>query len=500
MAIVNRNLKIEKLKGGLSEQECVKIDEFFNQLNEIINLSLLNTTLLNDHFIDGFEYYLEKGKSIDQMCKILDIKNLGTFYSENQNQYYSLDNAAIVYPLGMKFGQMPMFRLAVELKEDIEPSLLQLALDFTIKRFPTFSAVIKNGFFWHYLETTNYIPLVEKEKDIPCKPISILMRTYRSFRVLYYKNRISVEYFHTITDGLGGMAFLKALLKEYMILKGKRITDDGTIININDEVKEEEAANEFKKAEGAAALSTFVDKKSLQLDGKISPFNLTRILHLEMDSKELKKVASSYNGTVTAYITALEFLAAREAIKKNNGIFNIQIPVNMRKFNGSKTLRNYSMYFNATMDLSALPESRKELVEEIGKQIREKGDEKTMNQMMMTTGKVITSLSFIPLFLKVLLMQMLYGYLGNSIIGSTLSNLGVIEFPKGMKEAVNKVFFVFPPGRPNRVTTSLATFNDRVIFTVVKNCHDQTFENALYRLLKEDGLEIECEGSVEYES
>ena len=193
MARNRRDLHLLKLKGGLSTAEAAKIDAFFEQLMSDKDLPILGKSLLHEHFVAGFEYYLQKGKSVDDICKLLDLSYLGDFYSGKKRTSYSLDNAAIVYPLGMKYGQMPMFRLAVELKEDIQPVLLQLALDFTLKRFPTFSAVIKNGFFWHYLETVNSVFLIEEEKDIPCKPISILLRSYRSFRVLYYRNRLSTS-------------------------------------------------------------------------------------------------------------------------------------------------------------------------------------------------------------------------------------------------------------------------------------------------------------------
>ena len=214
MRRVKRDLQIEKLKGGLDQTDQDKIDSFFSKLNDAVSLPELYKNLLISHFISAFDYYLDNDKDVDYICDMLDLKNLGDFYSDRKRKNYALDNAAIVYPLGMRYGQMPMFRLSCELKEDTRPALLQVALDFTIKRFPCYSAIIKTGFFWHYLETTNNIHLIEEEKDIPCRPISIVLRSKRSMRVLYYKKRISVEFFHTLCDGSGGMIFLKTLLGE----------------------------------------------------------------------------------------------------------------------------------------------------------------------------------------------------------------------------------------------------------------------------------------------
>ena len=443
-----QNLHLQKLKSGRSEAECVRIDDFFNMLDQRLDLPLYSRNLIYQHFFSAFEFFQDHGCLTEDICERMDPKHLGDFYLSHQRRSYTLDNAAIIYPLGMKFGQMPMFRLSVELKEEIEPVLLQLALDFVIKRFPTFSAVIKNGFFWHYLETTNHIVQIEEEKDIPCKPISILLRSYRSLRVLYYKKRISVEFFHSITDGSGGMVFLKTLLGEYFRLQGKSFTYACDVKDPDVAPDEAELVNEFRNAQGKGDLSKFVDRKSLQLDGKMSKTGVSRIIHFVMDSEELKKTSRSYNGTVTAYLCAILLLAARKSIRKNSGIFNIQVPVNMRKFNRSRTLRNYSMYFNVSADLSKISDKR-QLVEDAGTQIREKGDETHMNQMMKITGKLIASLTYIPLFIKIPFMQMIYGYLSNSIIGCTLSNLGVIELPEEILNQVDSFQFILIPGIPS---------------------------------------------------
>ncbi|MBQ9424498.1 MAG: hypothetical protein IJU42_00965 [Erysipelotrichaceae bacterium] len=495
----SRNLYLEKLKGGLDQEDQDRIDVFFHELSDQIDMPILSRDLLVHHFVDAFSYYLEQGKSTEEICELMDYRFLGDFYQGDHRRSFSLDNAAIVYPLGMKYGQMPMFRMAAELKEDVQPVLLQLAVDFTIKRFPSFSAVTKNGFFWHYLETVNHVSLIEEEKDIPCKPISILLRGFRSFRVLYCGKRISVEVFHAITDGSGAMVFLKTLVKEYLRLKEIDAKDDPEIPDINSPVDERELVNEFNEAKENASLSTFVDKRSIQLKGKISRLNLTKITHFEMDAGRLHDTARSYGGTITAYLLALLLIASKDCVNQKEGVFNVQVPVNMRKFNGSRTLRNYSMYFNVTEDLSKLPD-KKELVGDVSRQIAEKGSEKMMNQMMMTTKKVIRSLCLVPLFLKIPLMQLVYAYLGNSIIAFTFSNLGVVKLPEGMKEAVRKLYFVFVPGPPNRIATSLVTANGISVFSIMRNSNDPTFEQRMYELLEEDGLIENTEGSVEYES
>ena len=495
----NKDLRIVKLTGGLGEEDSIRIEHFFSELDEHIDLPMVSHDMLINHFVKAFEYYLDNGYKPDKIIEFLDISNLGDYYKGKKRRFFFLDNAAIVYPLGMKFGQMPIFRLSVELKENIVPELLQIALDFTIKRFPVFSAVIKNGFFWHYLESTNNVPEINEENDIPCKPISIILRTKSSIRVLYYKKRISIEFFHVITDGNGGLIFLKTLLGEYLRLKGIDVVKNNGVLDINEEPKEEEFVNEFANEKGEGDFSTFVDKKSVQLSGKLSNLNLTKIIHFKLASDDLKEVSKKYGGTVTAYILSLIFLAAKKDSIKKEGLFNIQVPINMRKFNGSRTLRNYSMYFNASMDLKDV-DDRSELVKEMGKQIKEKGSEKLMRQMMQTTGKLIRSLAYVPLSLKIPVMQIVYGYLGNSIIGCTLSNLGMIQADESLSKQIDSFEFIIVPGKPNRVSATLVSVNNTTVLTIAKANRETVFEDEIYNLMKEDGLKVEVEGSVDYES
>ena len=260
-------LQAEKIKSGHSKEDREKIDAFFEQVNDSYDLPPVLGEALFHHCTNAFEWYQKRGKTVEEIITLLDPKQLGDHFREESRRVFNLDNAAIVYPLGMKHGQMPMFRLSATLKEEVVPEILQIAADFTIKRFPTFSAIVKNGFFWHYLETTRNLPVIEEEDDAPCKPISIVLRSNRSFRILVYEKRIAIEFFHVLTDGTGGMIFLKTLLGEYFRLLGKDVPAREGVLDIEEKPKEEEFVNEFEKAEGEDDLGTFIEKKSLQLDG-----------------------------------------------------------------------------------------------------------------------------------------------------------------------------------------------------------------------------------------
>ena len=497
--MTHKDLEVEKLCGGLDEEDKSRLIDFFDELDKRIEIAPLQKREMIEDFHKLFEKYLDEGKSVNEIINLLDLNHLQDFYKAREGEWIMLDNAAIIYPLGMRHGRMPMFRLAATLKEEVDPRVLQVALYFTIKRFPTFASVVKRGFFWHYLETVNHAIKVEKEKDAPCKPISLLLRSSRSYRVLYYKNRISLEVFHVITDGSGAFIFLKSLLGEYFRLLGKNISKTNGVFDIDETPKDEERYNAFKMATGKSSMNSFLGASSLQLDGKIQLKNPTNIYHFEMDSNRLIGKAKSYGVTVTAYILALMFMASKEAMSNKSGDLNIQVPVNMRKYNYPKTLRNYSMYFSVShrMDKEV---NKEELIKDISEQMKTKGSEEEMTKMMGITNRLITSLRYVPLIIKQPVAQIVYGYLGNNIIGNVLSNLGVIEVPKEMEGFIESFEAMFLPEAPNKATSTLVTFNGKTRFTIVKNVIDDRYENKIYELFKEDGLEPKVYGSITYES
>ena len=490
---------IQIIKGGLSDEDGKKIDSFFNDLEILVNLSLYDKRLLFNHYLDAFNYYLENNKSVDEIIKLVDLSNLSDFYSTKKRQFFTLDSAGIVYPLGMRFNHMQMFRFSATLKENVIPEILQLALDFTIKRFPSMSTVVKTGFFWHYLETVNNVPVLEEENDIPCKPISIYLRSFRSFRTMYYKNRISVEFFHALTDGAGALVFLKTLIREYYILLGRKVSLIDGVFDINDGIKPEETVNEFINHKGEVDYDTFIDKKAVQMDGKLNRFYPYQIIHFHMDVDKLKEVSKKYNGTITSFLLANIFKAIKSATSKKEGEVVVEVPVNLRQFNNSKTLRNYSMYFLAKKFLDDINDTEK-LVSDMNEQLKEKANMDYMKKKIATANSLISKLSHIPLIIKNPIFQLLYTYFSASVMTCVFSNLGVVKMPEEIQDDIDDFIVLFPPDRPNRASCTLITYNNKAILTIVKLCKEDAFESALYDCLSKQGLKIEVKGSVEYES
>lgn len=485
--------------GSLSDTDKDELSRFFQRLDEHLTLPEAESRLIRQDFGRAILYYVENGVPLTEALRRIDVSKLGGYYARPPILWYPLDDAAKIYPLSMKRNQMNMFRLSSYLTQDVVPELLQLALTFTIKRFPTFATTIKTGFFWHYIDATKRRFNIEQEKGVPLAPINVSADGAQSFRVKYYNNRISVEFFHILTDGTGGIIFLKTLIAEYLRLTGVDIPTGEGVLDIAASPSPEETENDFPKAETDDISKGLMDKAAVQMSGRLSAVKPCRVLHFEMDSEQLRQVAKSKNTTVTAYILSVMFVAGRYSTDQTKGRVQIQVPINMRQYYESKTLRNFSMYCNIKMPLQEIS-GVEDILPEVGRQLKEKASKSNMSRMINASVRLVRALRFVPLFVKRPFAVLVYGFLGDKVFSNTISNLGVIKLPPEMSPYVEKLDFLLGASVSNRAACAMLTYNNVATLGITKMTADPSFENKLYELFLSDGITPVVRGSELYGS
>ena len=490
--------EFQRLVATFSSEEQKLLREYFQQLDQHILLPKeWKLPMLHD-FEQGILYHLQKGRPLAETLKLLDPLNLGGFYSRPATTWWPLDNAAKVYPISMSHDQMEVFRLSAYLDEDIVPEILQLALTFTIKRFPFFATTIKNGFFWHYIDSAKRRFSVEPEHTIPCAPMNVSLTGAQSFRIVYYRNRVSAEFFHILTDGTGGMIFLKSLLAEYLRLLGIDIPATHGVLDINERPLPIESADDFaKSAVKGQKGSGFAGKPALQMSGYLTHTKPCQVLHFDIEANDLHQLAKERQVSVTTYVLGLMFVAGKAATEEDNGNIQIQVPVNMRNFYPSETIRNFSLYCNICMPISEIT-SIDDILPEISRQLQEKTSREAMHEMMNAAVKLVSSLKYVPLFIKTTFGNFIYGFFSDRIFSNTLSNLGVVDLPDEMRPYVQKMDFVLGMSPTNRAACSMVTVNNVATFSIAKATIDSSFEEKIYSLLTENGLTFSVSGSEIY--
>ncbi len=482
----------------LSDGEREKINNFFSEFDLNFVISKRERRKFKDDFEAAITALCERGASVDEALSRLDMSNLGGFYARPSVTWFPLDDAAKIYPISMEHGRQLMFRLSVYFKEDVVPEALQMALIFTIKRFPSFATTLKKGVFWHYLDSVKKHFAVEEEQDVPCQPIKVSLSGSKSFRVMYYGKRVSAEFFHVLTDGTGGMTFMKALAAEYLRLLGVSYADgEGLIWDINDLPEREEFENSFVKVEKAGAASGFIEKAAIQMNGRLTRRKPCRLLHFKMNADKLHRVANEHGGTVSAYLLSLMFIACSASCDEMTGDINIQVPVNMRKHYPSRTVRNFSLYCGVRIPIESI-RSREELTAEISRQLAEKAEKEKMHEMATAAVGIVSAIRLIPLVIKQPVAKIVYGFLGEKLYTTTFSNLGVVKMPEGYEKHIAYMDFCLGAQMTNRLACAAVTFGETSVFSISKMTADPTFEERMYKLLSDDGIEVAVEGSEYY--
>jgi hypothetical protein len=103
----------------------------------------------------------------------------------------------------------------------VDKEILEKALNNVIKRFPAFRYKLKQGLFWCYFKYNEGIPEIQDDYKNPLLRINFKKNKGFMFRIRYFDKRISIEYFHALTDGTGGITFLLTLAGEYLRIKHK---------------------------------------------------------------------------------------------------------------------------------------------------------------------------------------------------------------------------------------------------------------------------------------
>lgn len=389
------------------ENTAPELERLYFALAARIDLPRAQKRALISDFRRAAEVLVSRGLSPAEAAARLGHERLGDFYLSAPDYWYPLDDAAKIYPMSMTDGWMSVFRLSAYLDAPVEPSLLQLALDITMPRFPFFATKIKRGVFWHYIDGAKRRFTVQPETELPCAPMNVAAGDSQSFRVLYYGRRVSVEFFHILTDGTGGLAFLTALLLAFM-------TE-----------------------------------------------------------------------------------AAHAASDESRGDISIQVPVNMRKFCPSKTLRNFAMYCSVRTPWAEAGEAER-LLPDITRQLSERASETAMRGMLASTAEMVRLLGRVPLAVKRPAARIAYGFLGERAFTSTLSNLGAAKLPPEVEAHVEKLDFVLGTGERARAACAMVTLKGLVLLSVTKLTDDKTFETRLLSLLEGAGVPVKLSGSMPY--
>lgn len=416
--------------------------------------------------------------------------------------WYKLDLSAIVYPTLQRRDFSSVYRLSVVLKEEIDPSVLQQALDLTLQRFPTYKVAIRKGVFWRYLEPNNRPgPFVQPDIKNPCMPMPFRGNNRYLIRVYYFRNRISLEAHHSLGDGTGGMCLLQTLTAAYLKLLGHSITPSGFVLDISQEPDPEELEDAYMRYANAKVCPPRPAEKTYRVRGTKEPFYTLNIIDGIMSVKEVMSVARKYNASITEYLNAvlLYALLQKQSQEFHLHLYPVRIamPVNLRRFFPSKTLRNFITMVYPSIDPRLGEYSFEEIITQVHHYMRYYINEKFLRGDITTNAATQRNpiIRVVPLFIKDLVVRTFYARVQDKNSSAGLTNMGALKVPEDMKPYIER--FDIYMGQPfsSRTNCAIISFEDILTINFASSICESEVERLFFSKLVQDGIHVTIESN-----
>lgn len=398
-------------------------------------------------------------------------------------RWYKLENAAKIFPPSANKKDTKVFRFYVELKEYVDPKMLNKALKETLKEFPLFRSTLKKGFFWYYLEKSNLVPVIEEENKMPCEEL----KDGLLFKVTYYKKRINIEVNHALTDGTGTLSFLQVLIKNYETYK-HNVSKDLIVDNVS--IIDREVDSYVKYYKKVKLVQKKEDPFAYKIKGKIYPENGLKVIELVMATKDVLKLSKEKGRTITEYLTAILLKSVSETMsyKDKKKPVVIQVPVNLRNYFPSNTARNFFNVINISYKFDNEDESIENILDSVSKQFKNKltKEELTKSMNSFANFEKIFLIRLIPIFIKDIVLKCIHHFLAYYKTLS-FSNIGIIKVPEELEKNIN-MFGVFTS--TDSISSCMCSYKDKLVITFTSHFIDHEIEKNFVRFLTEENIEI----------
>lgn len=409
-------------------------------------------------------------------------------WKTGNTKWKKLDNAAKIFPSIASAEDPEIFRLSCELREDIDPAALSRALEEALEDFPQFTDTVRRGVFWYYLEKCGVTPAVKEESEPVLSPLYTDAGGLL-FSVTYYKKRINLEMFHALTDGTGAFVFFRNLVENYLAEAHPDRFDRSEVETPDVSRREQTAdgfAENFKKGVGSPLSFDFLgdrgkQKKVYRFSEQKTPDLRQTVTEGWVSAGKVHAAGKAMGVTVTEYVCAQLILAIHDTMAPadRKKAVAVALPVNLRRFFDSDTMRNFFGIVQITYDFSKdgedLETVARSVKESFARELtQENMERKVASQVKMERHPVVR---ICPLFLKDFIMKTLQS-VSMKRRTVTLSNVGRIAMAEPFASSIER-FDVFNSSSSRQIC--MCTFGDKMTLTFSTIFAEHEVERAFFR-------------------
>lgn len=416
--------------------------------------------------------------------------------------WYRMDNSSFMYSAIQREKYSAVYRFSAMMAEEVDSAALQLAIDKTMPRFPGFSVRIKNGFFWHYFEPNRAPgPFISKDMADPCQPVRFKEDNGWLVRFYCYERRISLEVFHAIADGAGALVFFRTLLAEYLRQRGYSIPISHGIFDLDEEPKPEEFEDAYMRHAGPISRAFPLIKRAYQNKGTPEPFYTFRITMGFVPLDKLKEKARSHRVSITEYLAAILMKILLDKQHSEHPTrekpITLGVPINLRAFFPSATLRNFIINMQPSVDASLGEYSLEQIIKLVHHYMR-------MNMTPQLLGAALTRgvrlqynpiLQLVPSAIKNPIMSISYKTKGVQPYSAIFTNPGSFDVPDEMRPHIEHMEAILGQATVARPHVASISYGNTMEITFSGTQKQTGLERDFFRHLVKEGIPVHIESN-----
>ena len=303
-------------------------------------------------------------------------------------------------------------------------------------------------------------------------------------------------------DGTGGMCVLLTMTATYLRLLGAGgIQNGGFVLDIDSEPDEEELEDAYMRYANAKVCPPRLEEKTYRVRGTAEPFYTLNIIDGIMSVSEVMAVAKGYHATITEYLNAVLLYALltkqREEPRVSLRPVKIAMPVNLRRFFPSITLRNFITMIYPGVDPRLGEYTFEEIVEHVHNYMRYHLNEKFLRGDITTNAATQRNplIRVVPLFIKDYVVRLFYTRIQDRNSSAGLTNMGALKVPEGMRDYIQR--FDIYMGQPfsRRTNCAIISFGDILTVNFASSIIEADVERHFFRKLVQDGIHVKIESN-----
>jgi NRPS condensation-like uncharacterized protein len=412
-----------------------------------------------------------------------------------------LDNTAHLFPVIAGESMTNVYRISVTLTEEIQPEKLQEALDIVLPKFDGFNLRLRRGIFWFYFEENGKpAPKVREETMFPCQFIRFNRNHSYMFRVTYYGKRINLEVFHVLTDGMGGLNFIRELTYQYLRLVHPKLQElKGDTLSESTSLNREDS---FVKNYKQSKPSGFVRQRAYLIRGERLPKGEFGVIHGRIPVSQLKELAHRYDVSINEYLVAVfiwstyvECLHKMPAEKP----IRVAVPVNLRPYFNSVTTKNFFVMVSAEFFPTKEEYTLEEVIALVRESLRSQITREHLEDLFSysVSNQMNKLMRPVPLGIKNLAMRIVYtqSAVANT---TTITNIGNIQVEEAYRPYIDMFHAFIAMSKGQSLKGTVCSYQDTLVFTFSSILADVSLQRRFFSTIAEGGVDVEIETNGVY--